>query len=491
MAIVGRNDATGASQTPDTNADLQIISLLSGIYTAEANQEVFRFGFRAGSAASTGPVSFALYDLSTAVSNTDPDGATLVAQGVISSITADVDNTIDITPVALVEGRDYAVAFKIDSGASTVWWTRESLGTGPSSYESDLNGTAAWPSSFSYPIVNTIGNQQYVVWAETQTAAGGPTPIITGVTNPLNTGENVTLTGTGFEATQGTGDVTQEGISLVESAWGDLSVTAASVDIESSVLPYGNNDFQLTNNSANASNLFTRTVGPGANQSTTDMVAPIATSGMRVTAVPAIADQDQLRYDTRLFESDGVTPTAYVVSIAADSTISISGGPVPDGTYRIKVNRWDFSNPSWDGEVLQTVIFSQGSDSTPDPFTFNTVANQPLSQPDVESNEITVSGIDIPAPISIDTGEFNINNGGWTNVATTVNNGDAVKVRNDAAATYSTTVITSLDIGGVIGTFNIVTISDPAGQTKGVRDVEGQTIEGKNIEGVLVSGYSM
>jgi hypothetical protein len=95
-------------------------------------------------------------------------------------------------------------------------------------------------------------------------------------------------------------------------------------------------------------------------------------------------------------------------------------------------------------------------DTEPDPFEFTEVGGvTPLAE--VQSNEITVSGINAPAPISIDEGEYSIDGGPWTLKAGTVQDGARVRIRVIAAGTYETTVQATLTIGGVSSTFLVTT----------------------------------
>jgi hypothetical protein len=96
-------------------------------------------------------------------------------------------------------------------------------------------------------------------------------------------------------------------------------------------------------------------------------------------------------------------------------------------------------------------------DATPDPFTF---ADQTDVAPNtvVESNVITVSGINTGAPISIADGEYSINGGTYTAAVGTVNNGNTVRVRQTSSSAYSTTTNATLTIGDVSDTFSVTTI---------------------------------
>ncbi|GAB4192025.1 MAG: hypothetical protein Tsb002_21410 [Wenzhouxiangellaceae bacterium] len=100
-------------------------------------------------------------------------------------------------------------------------------------------------------------------------------------------------------------------------------------------------------------------------------------------------------------------------------------------------------------------------DTTPEPFGFMAQSNLPFNTV-VESNSITITGIDSPAPISISGGEYSINNGPYTSFGSgaTINDGDTVRVRQTSAGTLNTTTDAVLDIGGVMGAFSVTTMVD-------------------------------
>lgn len=98
------------------------------------------------------------------------------------------------------------------------------------------------------------------------------------------------------------------------------------------------------------------------------------------------------------------------------------------------------------------------SDTTPDPFTFTDQSGVTLNTA-VTSNAITVSGINTPSPISIIDGEYSINSGAFTSALGTVSNGDSVSVRQTSSSSYSTTTNATLTIGGVSGSFSVMTMA--------------------------------
>ena len=112
-------------------------------------------------------------------------------------------------------------------------------------------------------------------------------------------------------------------------------------------------------------------------------------------------------------------------------------------------------------DVVAAYRASASDDSTPDPFTFIDQTGVALSTVRT-SNTITVSGINTAAAISITTGgEYKINTGSYTSYSGTVNNGDAVTVRQTSSGSYSTTTNTTLTIGGVSDTFSVTTWAAP------------------------------
>ena len=99
----------------------------------------------------------------------------------------------------------------------------------------------------------------------------------------------------------------------------------------------------------------------------------------------------------------------------------------------------------------------EGNDSVPDPFAFTGQANADLNVV-VESNPVSVTGINIPSPISVQNGEYQVNNGSWTTAQGAVNNGDTVRVRLVTSSNYFTPVTADLNIGGVTGSFIVTTL---------------------------------
>jgi len=81
----------------------------------------------------------------------------------------------------------------------------------------------------------------------------------------------------------------------------------------------------------------------------------------------------------------------------------------------------------------------------------------------IESNSITVSGINTTVAISITGGEYEINgNGTWLSTDSTVEVNDTVIVKHASSISYSTTINTTLTIGAQTDTFSSTTLEAPA-----------------------------
>ena len=99
------------------------------------------------------------------------------------------------------------------------------------------------------------------------------------------------------------------------------------------------------------------------------------------------------------------------------------------------------------------------SDTTPDSFTFTAVSNADVNAV-VESNSITIDGINAATAISITGGEYKIASGEYTSSNSTVTDGQSVMVRLTTSETGSTANQATLTIGDVSATFSVTTRPD-------------------------------
>ena len=99
------------------------------------------------------------------------------------------------------------------------------------------------------------------------------------------------------------------------------------------------------------------------------------------------------------------------------------------------------------------------SDTTPDSFTFTAVTNADVDAV-VESNSITVDGINAAATISITGGEYKVASGDYSTSNSTVTDGQSVTVRLTTTENGNQTSEATLTIGGVSSTFIVTTRPD-------------------------------
>lgn len=190
-----------------------------------------------------------------------------------------------------------------------------------------------------------------------QLGASASPVITTIVSDPAITGASITITGTDFEAAQGTGGVTQEQgtviVGLTETAWADTSITVTSAVIELTGLKYGTNTLKVTAD-AGGSGTKTFVATPITDNEYVDLTS-IAAVGDRITAISDLAVGDQIIYEA-LLQLLGV-PTIYTVTVNDDATFSVDGS-TPAGTYTFNVRAWDTADQTWGNAADQTVVIT-------------------------------------------------------------------------------------------------------------------------------------
>jgi large repetitive protein len=111
-----------------------------------------------------------------------------------------------------------------------------------------------------------------------------------------------------------------------------------------------------------------------------------------------------------------------------------------------------FGTSAYSGVDL-VAAYAAASDSTPDPFYFGMKSGFAPGTV-VVSNTIVPTGYSVPAVISVSNGEYSIGCAGtFTAAAGMINPGQSVCVRHTTEPRPGATVITTLTIGGVSGTF--------------------------------------
>ena len=107
--------------------------------------------------------------------------------------------------------------------------------------------------------------------------------------------------------------------------------------------------------------------------------------------------------------------------------------------------------------TVTTKSDTTAADTTPDKFLFtDLLAAAPNRQ--IQSNTVTVTGIDAPAPIRLQgAGSYSLNGGTFTNQPGTVKLNDKVKLRLTSSKNAGAAVSVTLSIGGVSATWTVTT----------------------------------
>ena len=114
---------------------------------------------------------------------------------------------------------------------------------------------------------------------------------------------------------------------------------------------------------------------------------------------------------------------------------------------------------SFDGPgAIYKIDLSGNLDTTPNAFSFIDQTGVPPGTP-VQSNTVTITGINSPASISITGGEYSIDGLPYTAQAGTISNGQSVTVRHTSSVQFTTAINTVLVIGGVSDTFTSTTVA--------------------------------
>lgn len=98
-------------------------------------------------------------------------------------------------------------------------------------------------------------------------------------------------------------------------------------------------------------------------------------------------------------------------------------------------------------------------DITPDLFAFDAQADVALAAL-VESNSVTINGVDKPVTISISGGEYSIDGAGFTTDEGVIEAGQSVRVRLTAASSFGATATATLAVGDTSADFKVTTIKD-------------------------------
>ncbi|MCZ8114597.1 hypothetical protein [Silanimonas sp.] len=134
---------------------------------------------------------------------------------------------------------------------------------------------------------------------------------------------------------------------------------------------------------------------------------------------------------------------------------------------------------------------NDGGDTVPDAFAFAAQAGVPPAST-VTSAPVAISGLTVPAPLSISEGTHSVGcTGTYTSAAASITNGQTVCLRHTSASRASVTTTTTLSIGGVSAEFKSTTAASPRPQTADQFDLSGAWFEPATAgQGLMVEMYT-
>jgi uncharacterized repeat protein (TIGR01451 family) len=147
------------------------------------------------------------------------------------------------------------------------------------------------------------------------------------------------------------------------------------------------------------------------------------------------------------------------LSGSATCTINVVFAPSAEGsrTGTITIKSTAATSPT------TISLTGTGTSAVPSPFSFTALTGVDQSSLQT-SSPITVTGTNVPSPISITGGAYSINGGAYTAAPGTVSPGAQVTVQVTASAAFNTTTSAVLTIDGVSAPFSVTTRAGNPGQ---------------------------
>ncbi|MGQ0622150.1 MAG: Calx-beta domain-containing protein, partial [Panacagrimonas sp.] len=154
-------------------------------------------------------------------------------------------------------------------------------------------------------------------------------------------------------------------------------------------------------------------------------------------------------------------------------TIAINDDALVEGTERFNVALAGASGAALGSQATASLSITDNdvADTAPNPFTFtDKIGVAPGSQQ--TSNAVTITGINVPATISVSGGTYSIGcTASFTGMMGSINNNQTVCVRHTASGSANTAVNTTLAVGGSTSdTFTSTTLAAPTLPAISIKD---------------------
>lgn len=299
-------------------------------------------------------------------------------------------------------------------------------------------------------LVRFTGTNTHFVQGQTRATGGpiygqvsvtSPTTAVLDVTNPLSPGVYTVSVSTGDEIAEATVPFTVTpkpdlfGKSCDAASQIAMLAAGQSYSVEGNLHARDTRDwFRIPVNQQGTLSLRVETIGNVVSPTRfgIDVMGACGSSSFRSSAVQTGGAL------VRLELSPVLPPYVYISVFSAD---------------------WDITRTRFRLTVTAGTPPPPPPDTTPDPFTFSTTYSA-VPFVDYESNAITISGINMPAPISvIDGGYYSINGGPFVSTPGTVTNGARVRLKKQMSP-GTASVSMGLVVGGVQARWRLTVLPD-------------------------------
>ncbi|MBL8225513.1 MAG: hypothetical protein JNM50_09290 [Chromatiales bacterium] len=392
------------------------------------------------------------FSVTTQAADTSPDPINFAAQIDVPLSTLVTSNTVTITgidaptPISVTDGE-----YSINGGAFT-----SAAGNVVADDEVQVRQTSSATSETTTNTFLVVGDQNATFSVTTGDTTPGPFSFTDVTGAPLNTS---TISN----------QITVFGISLPSP----ITITGGEYQIGAGV-------FTSAAGTVNSGDLVTvrQTSSPNFS-TTTDTVLNIGgvSDTFSVTTLAADTTPDAFTFTDQVdvaFASQITSAPVTITGINTGAAISVTGGDY-------SIDGGAFTNAAGtvtNGQQVRVRVTSAATPTTAtnatltvggvsDTFTVTTVATPPDVVPNafffddvenadqgvvVESNVVTITGIDPGAPIRISgpaasSSQYRINGGAWTNAVGTINPGDTLQVRHTTASIAGRAVSSTVTIG--------------------------------------------
>ena len=265
-----------------------------------------------------------------------PNRDTITSSGVRLQATSDIGTGTFYAVVSTSATPPSISEIKMVSGGGIVASSTATLVSGVNSRT--LAGLTSSTTYYGYLLAANGSDSNIVATASFVTSPPGPIITSTSSSSPIN-GTSLTITGTGFGASQGTGTVTIGGVAQTVTSWGATSVVVTAAR---GTNKYGAEiDLIVTADNGGVSIAYALLgLAPQAGWSYTNLGTPNTTTENRLTCIADLAAGDQVAYEN-------VTSTVVVSSDA-----SFSAG---SAVTSFDVEAWTNSD-GWGSVATQTLV---------------------------------------------------------------------------------------------------------------------------------------